>query len=98
MNRASEAISKLMGIAAISLLPLPAQTPVGTPPAPTFNNQDYQRPEKCLPCHQRQYDELGSAVKSGYRNISPLMNGLELPANFLNGRLFRPRYADSTHL
>ena len=89
MNRASEAVSRLVGIAAISLLPLPAQTPVGTLPAPTFNNQDYQRPEKCLPCHQRQYDELRSAVKSGYRNISPLMNGLEVSANFLNGGLLR---------
>jgi hypothetical protein len=98
MNRASEAVSKLVGIAAISLLPLPAQTPVGTPPAAPFNNQDYQRPEKCLPCHQRQYDELRSAVKSGYRNISPLMNGLELSANFLNGGLLRPVYADSTKL
>jgi len=63
-----------------------------------FNNQDYQRPEKCLPCHQRQYDELRSAVKSGYRNISPLMNGLEVSANFLNGGLLRPVYADSPKL
>ena len=31
-------------------------------------------PEKCLPCHQRQYDELRSAVKAGYRSVSPLMN------------------------
>src|SRR5260370_28649848 len=54
--------------------------------------------EKCLPFHQRQYDELRSAVKSGYRNISPLMNGLELSANFLNGGLLRPVYADSTKL
>src|SRR6266849_5186846 len=64
----------------------------------TMNPQPYQRPEKCLPCHQRQYDELRSAVKSGYRNISPLMNGLELSANFLNGGLLRPVYADSTKL
>ena len=63
-----------------------------------FNNQDYQRPEKCLPCHQRQYDELRSAVKSGYRNVSPLFNGLELSANFLNGGLLRPVYSDSSKL
>src|SRR5947209_14428146 len=62
----------------------------------TMNPQPYQRPEKCLPCHQRQYDELRSAVKSGYRNVSPLMNGLELASNFLNGGLLRPVYGDST--
>jgi hypothetical protein len=77
---------------------LSAQIPVRSPAGAVFNNQDYQRPEKCLPCHQRQYDELRSAVKSGYRNISPLMNGLELSANFLNGGLLRPVYADSTKL
>src|SRR5579871_1062784 len=59
-----------------------------------FKPQTYQRPEACLPCHQRQYDELRSAVKSGYRSVSPLMNGLELSANFLNGGLLRPVYAD----
>src|ERR1700681_907428 len=64
----------------------------------TMNPQPYQRPEKCLPCHQRQYDELRSAVKAGYRSVSPLMNGLELSANFLNGGLLRPVYADSTKL
>jgi len=35
-------------------------------------------------------------VKSGYRNVSPLFNGLELSANLLNGGLLRPVYADST--
>ena len=84
---------RALGLIALSALRLGAQTlSSGT----IFNNQDYQRPEKCLPCHQRQYDELRSAVKSGYRNISPLMNGLELSANFLNGGLLRPVYADST--
>src|ERR1700736_3707974 len=78
---------------------LPAQTPVPNPPATTpFRDQSYQRPEACLPCHQRQYDELRSSVKSGYRNVSPLFNGLELAANFLNGGLLRPVYADSTKL
>src|SRR2546421_11905154 len=71
-------------------------TPAGS--VGTMNPQPYQRPEKCLPCHQRQYDELRSAVKSGYRNVSPLFNGLELSANFLNGGLLRPVYSDSTKL
>src|SRR5215470_12384253 len=62
----------------------------------TMNPQPYQRPEKCLPCHQRQYDELRSAVKAGYRNVSPLMNGLEIASNFLSGGLLRPVYADSS--
>ena len=75
-----------------SACPILAQTSSGV----TFLNQDYQRPEKCLPCHQREYDELRSAVKAGYRNVSPLFNGLELSANFLNGGLLRPVYADST--
>jgi hypothetical protein len=60
-----------------------------------FLPQAYQKPQACLPCHQRQYDELRSAVKSGYRSASPLMNGLELSANFLNGGLLRPVYSDS---
>ena len=72
-----------------------AQTPVGNPGDIGFQDQDYQPPTKCLPCHQRQYDELRSSVKSGYRNVSPLMNGLESSANFLNGGLLRPVYKDS---
>ena len=53
-------------------------------------------PRNCLPCHQRQYNELHSAVKSGYRNVSPLFNGLESAANLVNGGLLRPVYQDST--
>ncbi len=68
-------------------LPMAAQT--------QFAFQEYQRPEKCLPCHQRQYDELHSSVKSGYRNVSPLFNGLEASANFLNGGLLRPVYTNA---
>src|SRR5260370_33542564 len=76
-----------------------AQTPVQNSPTGTpFRDQSYQRPEACLPCHQRQYNELRSSVKSGYRNVSPLFNGLEISANFLNGGLLRPVYADSTKL
>src|SRR5437667_6174105 len=63
-------------------------TPI-TGPVTTMNPQPYQRAESCLPCHQRQYDELRSAVKSGYRNVSPLMTGLEVASTFLNGGLLR---------
>ena len=73
-----------------------AQTPVTTGPPPDMKDQPYQAPEKCMPCHMRQYQELRSAVKSGYRNVSPLLNGLEMSANFLSGGLLRPVYQDST--
>jgi hypothetical protein len=69
-----------------------------TAPVLSMNPQSYQRPEACLPCHQRQFDELRSAVKAGYRNVSPLMNGLEIASNFLNGGLLRPVYADSSKM
>lgn len=72
-----------------------AQTPVGNPTSSYFRDQKYQRPENCLPCHQRQYNELRSSVKSGYRSVSPLMNGLEAASNFLSGGLLRPVYPDS---
>ena len=49
-----------------------------------------------MPCHQRQYNELRSSVKSGYRNVSPLFNGLEFSSNLLAGGLLRPVYSDST--
>jgi hypothetical protein len=74
-----------------------AQTPTGNPPeAASFRDQDYQRPTNCLPCHQRQYNELHSSVKSGYRNVSPLFNGLETSGNLLTGGLLRPVYGDNT--
>jgi hypothetical protein len=73
-----------------------AQTPTGNPTETSFLNQDYQRPTNCLPCHQRQYDELRSSVKSGYRNVSPLFNGLETSSNLLTGGLLRPVYGDNT--
>lgn len=72
------------------------QTGTSSPPQVTFKAQPFQRPENCLPCHQRQYNELHSAVKSGYRNVSPLFNGLESAANLVNGGLLRPVYGDST--
>src|SRR5579862_1068132 len=82
-----------------SLSILAAQTPVGNPdnPVESMQPQTPQRPENCLPCHQRQYDELHTAVKSGYRNVSPLFNALETASNFLNGGLLRPVYSDSTN-
>jgi hypothetical protein len=61
----------------------------------SFQNPDVQPPRNCLPCHQRQFDELRSSVKSGYRNVSPLFNGLEAADNLINGGLLRPVYHDS---
>src|SRR5262249_46093088 len=61
-----------------------------------FKDQPYQAPQVCMPCHQRQYNELRSSVKSGYRNVSPLFNGLEFSGNLLSGGLLRPVYSDST--
>lgn len=69
---------------------------VPNPPQVAFLPQTFQPPENCLPCHQRQYNELHSAVKSGYRNVSPLFNGLESAGNLVNGGLLRPVYSDST--
>jgi hypothetical protein len=69
---------------------------VPNPPVVGFKPQPFQRPEACLPCHERQYNELHSAVKSGYRNVSPLFNGLESAGNLVNGGLLRPVYKDST--
>jgi cytochrome c553 len=69
---------------------------LSTAPEVQFNPQPFQPPENCLPCHQRQYNELHSAVKSGYRNVSPLFNGLESAGNLVSGGLLRPVYHDST--
>src|SRR5271156_1944623 len=71
-----------------------AQTPTGNKIESAFQPQELQPAKNCLPCHQRQYDELRSSVKSGYRNVSPLFNGLEFASNLLNGGLLRPVYAD----
>ncbi len=89
-------VSGIFVTAVLAVSRLAAQTPAGNPNLPVFKDQEYQRPEKCLPCHQRQYDELRSSVKSGYRNASPLFNGLELSGNLLSGGLLRPMYKDST--
>jgi hypothetical protein len=71
------------------------QTAQGNGTESFFAPQPYNKPENCLPCHQRQFDELRSSVKSGYRNVSPLFNGLEVSGNFLSGGLLRPVYANS---
>jgi hypothetical protein len=70
--------------------------PTGNVVQDQFRAQPFERPEACLPCHQRQYNELYSSVKSGYRNVSPLFNGLESAGNFISGGLLRPVYSDST--
>jgi hypothetical protein len=89
----------LAGFCALQLACTTTQSPIETPTSsvqPIFKAQTFQRPENCLPCHQRQFNELHSAVKSGYRNVSPLFNGLETAGNFVSGGLLRPVYKDST--
>jgi hypothetical protein len=90
--------NRLHWFATLLLLPLglSAQTPVGGGTEVPFKEQDPQPAQNCLPCHQRQFNELRSSVKSGYRNVSPLFNGLEAAGNMINGGLLRPVYGDST--
>ncbi len=90
-------LKKLLGLAPVLLGCgyVAAQSPQTTNVPAAFLDQDYQPPTKCQPCHPREYSELRSAVKAGYRNVSPLFNGLELSANFLNGGLLRPTYGNS---
>jgi hypothetical protein len=86
-------ILMLMPTAALGLM---AQTPTGNGDSVPFKSQPIQQPQNCLPCHQRQFDELRQSVKSGYRNVSPLFNGLETAGNYLTGGQLRPVYSDST--
>ena len=51
---------------------------------------------ECKACHPRQYFEMKQAVHFGYRNVSPVFNGLEVASNFFTGGLVRPVYGDST--
>jgi hypothetical protein len=89
-------VAVLVSLLGILMPAVEAQTPVvGNRTESSFRDQDYQPPQKCLPCHQRQYDELRSSVKSGYRNVSPLFNGLEMASNLVTGGLLRPVYKDS---
>lgn len=74
------------------------QTPTGNGTEVPFLSQPIQQPKNCLPCHQRQYDELRQSVKSGYRNVSPLFNGLETAGNLITGGVLRPVYSDSVKI
>ena len=87
--------SRLLAVIILGSVYVWGQTPTGNPTSVPFKPQTYNPPENCLPCHQRQFDELSSSVKSGYRNVSPLFNGLETAGNFINGGLLRPVYHDS---
>ncbi len=98
MQHRSMILIVLAAITGLFQVPASAQTPVGNPRTFSLRDQSFQRPESCLPCHQRQYDELRSSVKSGYRNVSPLFNALETAANFLSGGRLRPVYKDSSKL
>lgn len=53
------------------------------PPGILDAPQAFNTPDRCAPCHARQYQESLQSVMSGYRGVSPLMNSLELAGNFL---------------
>lgn len=75
---------------------LSAQTPTGNPTGVGFAYQQFSDASgECKACHPRQYFEMKQAVHFGYRNISPLFNGLEIASNFFTGGLVRPVYGDS---
>ncbi len=74
-----------------------AQTPTGGPTLADFQFQQLSDASgECKACHPRQYFEMKQAVHFGYRNVSPLFNGLEVASNFFTGGLVRPVYGDST--
>src|SRR3954454_15757132 len=62
-----------------------AQKPVGNRPSPSALQpvQLGDASGECKACHPRQYFEMKQAVHFGYRNISPMFNGLEVAGNFL---------------
>src|ERR1035438_9964186 len=75
---------------------LSAQTPTGNPTGVPFAYQPLTDASgECKACHPRQYFEMKQAVHFGYRNVSPLFNGLEVASNFFTGGLVRPVYGDS---
>src|SRR5580700_2643424 len=75
---------------------LSAQTPTGNPTGVVFVFQQMSDASgECKACHPRQYFEMKQAVHFGYRNVSPLFNGLEVASNFFTGGLLRPVYGDS---
>jgi hypothetical protein len=88
--------NKLIALYVLGVWAAVAQTPTGNGTDVPFKSQPIQQPQNCLPCHQRQYEELRQSVKSGYRNVSPLFNGLETAGNFITGGLLRPVYSTST--
>ena len=90
--------SKALTLLLLTTVGLLGQTSTGNGASVPFKSQAIQQPQNCLPCHQRQYNELRQSVKSGYRNVSPLFNGLETSANYITGGLLRPVYSDSTKL
>jgi len=76
---------------------LAAQTPTGNPLDVFFSPQPLTDASgECKACHPRQYFEMKQAVHFGYRNVSPLFNGLEVASNFFTGGLVRPVYGDSS--
>jgi hypothetical protein len=76
---------------------LEAQTPTGNPTGTVFQYQPLTDASgECKACHPRQYFEMKQAVHFGYRNISPVFNGLEVASNFFTGGAVRPVYGDST--
>lgn len=78
---------------------LSGQTPTGNPTRSVFVPQPLTDASgECKACHPRQYFEMKQAVHFGYRNVSPLFNGLEVASNFFTGGLVRPVYGDSTKL
>ncbi len=98
--RAGRAALKFLHLTAplVSIGVLSAQTSDRIPLMDLMKGQAFNRPEDCLPCHRRQYDELRTAVKAGYRNVSPLFNALEVAGNSFGGGRFRPVYGDSAKL
>src|SRR5271154_5604578 len=78
---------------------LSAQTPTGNPLGASFQFQELTDASgECKACHPRQYFEMKQSVHFGYRNVSPLFNGLEVASNFFTGGLVRPVYGDSKKL
>jgi len=75
---------------------LNAQTPVGPTSVPFLYQPLSDASGECKACHPRQYFEMKQAVHFGYRNVSPLFNGLEVASNFFTGGLVRRVYGDST--
>jgi hypothetical protein len=73
-----------------------AQNATGAGPVGFRPQQFSDASGECKACHPRQYFEMKQAVHFGYRNVSPVFNGLEVASNFFTGGLVRPVYGDST--